>query len=246
MSKLKSIPIGAWVALAVLIASVAAIVIWAPPAMWASLAAADPEHIAGVIGLVGSAIAGVVTLVRAAWTGEPPPPAITADLEPGVKSAPTRDVRIGRRGFSDVLELVMIVVSAIGAAGLLALSGCTVSAAQTLASAQAEVHVAHQAARVTFYEAESARCRAASPTFDAWEECMVPAVAVQRTADTYRDALHSAQATIDAVGAENAQGAIACAVVAAGHFARSLETAGAPVPAEVLSVAAIVVEVPCG
>lgn len=59
MEKLKQVSIGAWIALSVLIMSCAAVVIWSPPHFWDILGNADWQHIAGVVGLVGTAFVGV-------------------------------------------------------------------------------------------------------------------------------------------------------------------------------------------
>lgn len=56
---IKDVSVGAWVLLSVIVASLTAIVIFAPPTMWDALGKADWPHVAGVIGLVGSALVGV-------------------------------------------------------------------------------------------------------------------------------------------------------------------------------------------
>ncbi len=126
------------------------------------------------------------------------------------------------------------------------LSGCGASAAQIAASAHATVLVATRPERFAFYERAHARCLAASGAFEAYQECMVPARAVQAAADTFRDSLSAVQIMIDAGRQASAAGAIACAVLAAGALARALATAGVPVPEEIETAAAMIGEVRCG
>lgn len=127
------------------------------------------------------------------------------------------------------------------------LYGCG-SALQQAASTQAEIIVRSRPARVEWYESEHERClMAARPRLPGermgyYLECMRPAEAVARTADSYRDVLHAAQAAIRiGDGAE----AIPCVIEAARDLLRSAESAGAPLPAEVREIAAMVPEGLC-
>lgn len=64
IDRLKHVPLGAWIFLTAFVLAVSFIIIWAPPTMWAALERADWKHIAGVITLVGTALAGVYRAFR--------------------------------------------------------------------------------------------------------------------------------------------------------------------------------------
>ncbi|AKF06092.1 hypothetical protein DB32_003241 [Sandaracinus amylolyticus] len=175
---LQRVTPGAWAVLAVLIASCAAIVIWAPPHFWDSLARADPRHIAGVISLVGGSF--VALLVQ--WKRE------TAD-GPGLSSArrweqpgyddedptnpqtptaldrrdrPPGDRPSRRAGGSSIASLVA--VAFLGVVGLaLLVSGCGASAVRIHATSATIATHAASAARVELLRAVDeaiARCQA--------------------------------------------------------------------------------------
>lgn len=193
IERLRHVPLGAWLVLAVVIASIAGIVIKAPPEMWAALAAADVEHVAGVIGLVGAALALAIARVRAAWQGTAPPdlglvpgprpwerpgyddedptPALSPraidrrDRAPGDSARP----RSRREGSADVLEAGVLAGIVVLVALVAALSsGCGASAVQVHATSATLATHAATAARAELLRAVDARiaeCRAsAEPT----------------------------------------------------------------------------------
>lgn len=59
LERIKQVPLGAWIVLSVFILGLCGILIWAPPEMWSALERADARHIAGVITLIGTSVAGV-------------------------------------------------------------------------------------------------------------------------------------------------------------------------------------------
>ncbi len=122
--------------------------------------------------------------------------------------------------------------------GLLLAAGC--GGPQGALSGQAEVHVATQAARFTFYGAEDERCGELHPDDrEAYRRCMDPSRAVAAAADTYRELLEAAQDVLDA-GNEDAFAAKLFEVIsAARHLARALSAAGVDVPSEVSDLVAL-------
>lgn len=65
IDRLKHVPLGAWIFLTALVMALSFILIWAPPTMWSALERANWQHIAGIIGLLGTALAGVYRAFRA-------------------------------------------------------------------------------------------------------------------------------------------------------------------------------------
>jgi hypothetical protein len=124
LEKLGRVPLGAWLALCVMIAAIAAILRDAPEAMWPALAGADWTHIAGVILLVGGNAATVLALFRVAWKGEMPKAAVLR--------APSGDreatARRSREGSADWPLLAIVLGVALMLAAVL--SGCGASPMQ--------------------------------------------------------------------------------------------------------------------
>lgn len=126
------------------------------------------------------------------------------------------------------------------------LSGCGAGAVQTAMSAQAEIIRATQPARFEWYGAMHRACiDRTRPDVGAYRQCMLPAEGVARSADAFARTLEGAQATLDAGETGDALGAVACVVDAARAYLAAAEAAGAPVPAEVRQIAAMIPEGLC-
>lgn len=125
----------------------------------------------------------------------------------------------------------------------ISLSGCGANPAQVAISTQAEIVVATQPVRFEAYALADERCGADHPgDLGAYRLCMRPARYAARAMDTYREALHVAQA---AVHAGNGGPAIACAIEAATRALAALDAANLPLPSEILNLAALAPESAC-
>lgn len=169
---LERVTPGAWAVLAVLIASCAAIVIWAPPHFWDSLARADWRHVAGVITLVGGSFVALLvqwkretdggpglSTARPRWeqpgyddedpTGPQSPRALDRrDRPPGDSSRP----RSRRDGSTSIAAMVALAVVGLVALGAL-LSGCGASAVRIHATSATIATVTASVARAELLRA---------------------------------------------------------------------------------------------
>lgn len=178
IERMGRVPLGAWVVLAVVIASIASVVIWAPSVMWDSLARADWGHVAGVIGIVSTAIALAAARVRAAWLAADPagvsrgkrpweqpgyddeaptspqgPRAIDRrDRAPGDSTRPRsrRDGSASPTTLAAILTLVLVAIAAV------ALSGCGASAVHIHATSATIATQAASAIRAELVRARDA------------------------------------------------------------------------------------------
>lgn len=141
----------------------------------------------------------------------------------------------------DVLVFVQGAVAAAFSLLLLGalLVGCGASV-QGVLSAQASAIVSARGDRVAWYEERHGACLEGAETMEAYQDCMAPARHVARAVDSYREALHAAQAAVDVSGADGAVGSITCVIEAAQATLRALDVANAPIPAEIWQIAALV------
>lgn len=288
---LERVTPGAWAVLAVLIASCAAIVIWAPPHFWDSLARADWRHVAGVITLVGGSFVALLvqwkretaegpglSTARPRWerpgyddedpTGpqspraldrrdRPPgdsarPRALTMELEPGVKSAPTSDVRLPRPrrdGYAspDLLGVVLatacgglVLLTAIAIAGAL-LSGCDGPPGPARRAVEVATVVLLDADRdaAVRYTAAAEVALERSTTLAEYRAAMAPHDALEQALRVTQSAILAADAALDAWregGAERWPSLAACVVMALADLRNALAAAGVHAPPELDAV----------
>lgn len=114
---------------------------------------------------------------------------------------------------------------------ILVVAGIGCGGAQDALSRQAQIVQATRPSRLAFYELLHRHCleEASLPAYDL---CMAPASHVSRAADSYREALEAAQASLRLTGGFE----MSALLEAAQHLARSLADAGVDLPPEVSAI----------